>query len=289
MAKVSQKFQESFKDKPLLSFQTDGEPMEGEINEGTAHVTFNDLKRNILCLGATGSGKTVGVMKPALQKLIETQNTAGLVIDVKGELCEMIDSCYGLDHDRFYWIGPHSRAESLNLLSNMSAQDFSDYLRSVTNLDLKSDNQIFAKKGMDTVRFIFKVFEIINDRKPTLREILEAYKKPQEFAASIRQDLQEQETLEPKYEYLIEEMQSIEEGDHEFHFLKKADYFSIDREDSFEKQFGFAQQNVVPYLKDFIEDDRLEKTICGEQSPDLRDIIFNQEKIIVSPRSELKS
>ncbi|MCL2124194.1 MAG: type IV secretory system conjugative DNA transfer family protein, partial [Desulfovibrionaceae bacterium] len=114
-------------------------------------ITFEDARHQILVMGATGSGKTAGVMLPSLSRLIKAGH-CGVVIDIKGNLrdqARVFARHCGRANDLVEF-GSALSATPLNLLCGMPMAAVRDMLQTLTmaNFQHASQNKDWHMKGV---------------------------------------------------------------------------------------------------------------------------------------------
>lgn len=91
-------------------------------------LSFSDATRNILILGAIGSGKTTKAIHPLLLQLVE-QQCGGLIFDIKGDFAQAVTEFASVaGAGRLRIIGPGQL--HLNLLEGLSPEVAASFLKS---------------------------------------------------------------------------------------------------------------------------------------------------------------
>lgn len=267
-------------DDVLAAYNMDGQPIQGQPGSNVT-VTFDDIRKHKLVLGATGAGKTAGVALPVLQRFIES-GRGGLLIDVKGKLRSAVQQHFNIRSDRFCWIGPSPEARSVNLLSGFTASEFGDFLRSVSNAAQKNDNKTFTERGVEMVEFLFRTIELIRGQTPTIDELKETLNNPGDLMAEIHEVLASNPELPETYRFLTDTIDELRNGGHQYHILRMTDYFDMDGNDSeIRKQIGYYRASVLPYLKRFTDDETVRRTICASKPINLREAVYERDQIVI--------
>lgn len=132
-------------------------------------ISFEDGLHHLLCLGTTGSGKTMSLIAPALRSHILAGH-GGLVIDIKGSLFKWIRAM-AAEAGRLGDIieyGTFPSAIKTNICANMDASDFYDFCVELLkdNFDNSSNNMDFHVKSAGVARDCLELARFLNQLAP---------------------------------------------------------------------------------------------------------------------------
>jgi len=122
-------------------------------------LSLKSATQNVVCLGSTGSGKTVNIILPAINNLIKN-NCAGLIMDIKAEICQDVLQI-AKDHNRekdIVFVGTESYCQDFNLLSSITNKE---QLRAVFSV-LKpndSNNAMWFENGKNDFTDMITLWE----------------------------------------------------------------------------------------------------------------------------------
>ncbi|MFN3234812.1 MAG: type IV secretory system conjugative DNA transfer family protein [Gammaproteobacteria bacterium] len=114
-------------------------------------LSINDLSMHMLTLGATGTGKTSGVIRPILKQWIKNDAGGLLVLDGKGQLPKEIST---LDDD-YQLISPSSAP--YNPIENLTADEIADSFAAM--FAGKSSDSYWEDSAILTIRFAAVLLE----------------------------------------------------------------------------------------------------------------------------------
>ncbi|MDX2164906.1 MAG: type IV secretion system DNA-binding domain-containing protein [Gammaproteobacteria bacterium] len=103
-------------------------------------LSIEDAAQNIIVLGGIGSGKTTRAINPILLQLMD-QECGGLIFDIKGNFFESVMSFSEKTGRKIITLGPNF--EKINLISDLTPEIASSFLKSIFLLNSKGANDSF--------------------------------------------------------------------------------------------------------------------------------------------------
>lgn len=103
-------------------------------------LSLEDAAQNIIVLGGIGSGKTTRAINPLLLQLMD-QECGGLIFDIKGNFFDSVMSFSAKTGRNIVTLGPNY--EKINLLSDLTPEIASSFLKSIFLLNSKGSNDSF--------------------------------------------------------------------------------------------------------------------------------------------------
>ncbi|SHH47228.1 helicase HerA domain-containing protein [Ferrimonas marina] len=275
--------------KPILSFplrQRGGRSIgyhEDTQADGNneAGLSLNDLTRNLLVLGGTGSGKTRSVFLPATRSLLE-QDCAGLVLDIKGDYLSYLSSATA--KSKLTVIGASEHCDPINLIQGMSDEGLRQLLEAEVNAYRSTDRQW----GLGGIRDALLVAHALKDclnTEPSLALIYDHLVQPNRFCeelwAAIHRRSQLPETLAHYLRQAIADRFSIlwMGG---YRGLGPTDLIKADFQQT-QAQYTWQTSVLIGVLRPFATNLELRAKLSAEntQAPDIADLVYRQGKIIV--------
>ncbi|MFA0315827.1 hypothetical protein AB4521_11880 [Vibrio cyclitrophicus] len=250
-------------------------------------IPFKSATQNVVCLGSTGSGKTVNVILPAIENVIKN-NSSGLIMDVKAEICQDVLQLAKENnrYDDIVFIGTEEYCEDFNLLSSYSNKEQLKGLFSMLRSD-KSQNSMWldtAKNDMldmvtlweyYVVNFLNKkvsydiktLLSLQNDRK-LINLVVHSLDEVCEFL----DEYNEEETLSHE---IILSYRRVKENPFSI-------YNAINSVDSTAKeQMEWKSGQIASILGKLCREPFYKKLFNSNLKTTLRDLIFEQNKIVV--------
>jgi type IV secretory pathway TraG/TraD family ATPase VirD4 len=103
-------------------------------------LSTEDAAQNIIVFGGIGSGKTSRAINPLLLQLMD-QECGGFIFDIKGNFWESVISFSKQTERNVITLGPNH--QKINLLSNLTPEIASSFLKSIFLLNSKGGNDSF--------------------------------------------------------------------------------------------------------------------------------------------------
>lgn len=123
------------------------------------NLTLQDACQNILCLGGTGSGKTLRVIQPLLLQLLD-QNCGGLIFDIKGDFHQAVERMAQHFHKRVISIGPGF--QSMNLIAGLTPEMAASFLKSALLLGNQRVDSFWLDHASELCRNTLGVLRVIS-------------------------------------------------------------------------------------------------------------------------------
>lgn len=158
--------------KPLLSFSRPFKSYE------EVEISLSEACSSVIAFGATGSGKTTGVLQPAFYNLV-SQNCSGMVFDLKGDYLALARTL--VPKERRVIIGTTDDSQPCNLLAGMSIEVFRSFMNNLKDSGGMRQDPYWGSGAVRDSLLIFRAFQIFERREPTLAEIYESLEDPNEF------------------------------------------------------------------------------------------------------------
>lgn len=213
-------------------------------------LSFEDGLHHLLCLGTTGSGKTMSLMAPALRSHIAAGH-GGLVIDIKGSLFKWIRAI-AAEAGRLSDIveyGTFPSAVKTNICSNMDASDFYDFCVGLLkdNFDNSSNNMDFHVKSAGVARDCLELMRLLNRHAPkncrdnfipnlrVIAEMFQNHRRATALFAYFAEELAARENLE--HRQFVDRVQSTR-----FHVLTQDD-----------DAYGATHLEQLAYVTDYLK------------------------------------
>jgi hypothetical protein len=260
----------------LMSFKKHlGKGERNKIQE--VGITFQAACMNVAIFGGTGSGKTVGVCYPLLDRLVSAY-CPGLVLDVKGDYARLIRH---LAPDRYLIIGPTDDAESFNLIGGLSPAA----VRKIIDAALPATrDRRWQHIGGVYVELVCHAVRARESRDATLLDIYELIGKPDKFLdyweATLAMNLPKRirETLKGLSSHAEANTFSIfgigklqRESTEEGIYQGGREY----------EQYQWQTESLLAAIAPIAGDYALRKRLCGNKASRFADLIYKQRRIIV--------
>lgn len=267
------------KDQTLLAFTCRGAPIVGKPGGGTLGLTFGDATMNVAVFGGTGTGKTAGVLLPAVDRLASA-GCAGLILDVKGDYASLMREEYP---EKLHIVGPAKDGNPTNLIAGMSTSKLRTLLRAlVASGDPKSDQWAFY--GIESALLVHRAVNTLEGRDCTLADLYDWLNEPVAFCAYVRERLLGKPTLPAGFELLMHHLHETANGGDAFTILHAGGWNGkLERytEDHQEAQYSWRLQTLLMALRPFAEDPAIRRALCSGEAPAFDDLIYHQRKIVV--------
>ncbi|RFA29358.1 hypothetical protein CAI21_09835 [Alkalilimnicola ehrlichii] len=185
----------SLANQPLLVFQGEGQaphaglwasatptatgvrPLEGALTQ-TVELAFEDACRNVIVFGLTGMGKSTGIMKPALERLIE-KGCSGLVLDCKEDYAALVKRY----PKRVTLVGASRLSRPINLLAGMTAAAFQALIEQLRPKNEK--DPYWGSMAVQDATLVFEYHWLRYRQAPTLDLIYQALFQPSRFCREL--------------------------------------------------------------------------------------------------------
>jgi len=262
-------------DKTFLSF-SDGKFISSEVG-----ITFAEAATNVIALGGTGSGKTTGVLMPALYNLM-INRCPGLVMDAKNEL-----TSFCIEHaqeDQLYLIGGSNQCSPINILEGITSECFRAFLNDISVI--KSDNNSFW--GTGAVRdgmLVFYYYKAAYNRTVTLAELYHIIKNPMYFCEELIKWVQAQEKIE---ERLLMSLKEVDSSSFSMFDLCSISFerkdFILDKSDNktINEQYAWHSQNIIRSLSPFATNKLLRDNLSSidKNAVDFEELIYDKKMVV---------
>ena len=288
----------SLSSQPLLVFKgVDAKPLHGRYATNSASegapsaihdgidksvvITFDDANRHLITLGATGSRKTTSVQAPAIRRLIETK-CSGLVVDVKGEYRHLADDY----PEQVLVIGADDDATPYNLIQGMSDEQFTAILNEYRT---SMREPYWGAMGVQDAKFVRKTYQLMGE-EPTLADIVDALKDPQEFVRLCDGFVKFKSSLPSDYIHLLKAVRS-----NRFSILAMGEstLLGVDAPsmEDVQKQYSWQTNGLVSAFAPFSTDICLRekfspKRVADEDRsdssmPSMEDLLYRDRKVLL--------
>ena len=258
---------QALKNKALLAYR--GCDEQGKEKNTIHRLSFSEATSGIVAFGATGSGKTVNVMAPALRALAQ-EGCPGLVLDVKGDYTEMLlHTC----PSRVIVIGPSAQATPINLIGGISHELFSTLLGSLL-VEGSSGSTFWGSSAVEDAVFLFQMIKHHEQRDPNMADISEGLSNPVGACKKMHEWIAQSVSPHP-LQKLIDR--------------RKVDKFSLINFDSKKnsndsttlEQYAWHTAHILPKLGPFTDNLSMRTALCAASAPNWGDLLYEQNKIIV--------
>jgi hypothetical protein len=262
-------------DKTFLSF-SDVKFIPSEVS-----ITFAEAATNVIALGGTGSGKTTGVLMPALYNLM-INRCPGLVMDAKNEL-----TSFCIEHakeDQLYLIGGSNQCSPINILEGITSECFRAFLNDISVI--KSDNNNFWGTGaVRDAMLVFYYYKAAYNRTVTLAELYEVIKNPMDFCEELIKWVQAQEKIE---EQLLMSLKEVDSSSFSIFALcsvsfERKDFLPIKSEDkTINEQYAWHSQNFIRALSPFATNRLLRDNLSAieQGAVDFEELIYDRKMVV---------
>ena len=259
-------------DQPLMGPWADTKPH----GQKRVDVTLRDAVRGILVTGATGTGKTVSVMEPALKVLLDA-GCGGVVLTTK-------DADLGLVYDfpeQVVVIGGSNIATPVNLIGSMSLHTIKAFLDGL-RLSLNSREPYWGSRSVVYAQFVVETLRLMGDN-PTLATIYEALSEPSWFVKRFDEWIGYQPNLPREYRALLDGVLKDP-----FSILVMGESSQLPEgmapRDEAPKQYGWHTMHLLPLIQPFSADQRLRERLCDPLAPalDLQEMIYERHQVILT-------
>lgn len=255
----------------------------GENGEDIYEVTFDDGTRNILVLGATGSGKTVSAMRPALKRLVE-QNCSGLILDVKGDYYRLLkDIC----PDKLHIVGPGDDASQTNLIAAMTDEMIEAFLLDIVKASTGNQEGAgyWGTMAVQDCILVAKYIRTAEERAPSLADFYEALTDPGDFCRRLDMWLESWRPGEGLRQALQLSASNpfglLYKGGSRYAAKSRLEKGKKDSLATLEEQYAWHVQKILPALSRFARTAAVREKLCAGDAIDFVDILYRQKKIIL--------
>ncbi|MBK5937270.1 hypothetical protein [Halorhodospira halophila] len=277
---------DSLKEEVLLSFRGQTQyPIQGpwstsKTSQARVDITFEDATRNILVTGATGSGKTVSVMEPALKRLIDT-GCSGLVLTSKPQ-----DLGVAIAHpEQCRVVGGSRLCTPVNLIADLPGEilvGILDRFRANT----QSRDRHWGSRGLDYALFVYETYRLMG-REPTLACIHNALASTREFVEEFDPWFAQRDPSElpESYRTLLTNIQNDF-----FNILAHGGSMHVQqaqhprRRDEAMMQYTWHTGPILTVLRPFAMEDRLRLRLCNPQAGalDFQRLLYDEPTVVFS-------
>lgn len=241
-------------------------------------LKLKELKKNLLVLGATGTGKTTAVIKPCLESLIKT-NSFGLVFDLKGNLYADISYLakkYGREKDIMF-IGTYNFCQPINLLKEVKDDiQLKKILERMVGTYGDKKNEIWRSLGITDIINVFTMYM--------------AYKRiklvEEEFNLNnLIEIISNKKIINEIYEYLSENSEYLTIKELNVYKETKNNNFSLintlnaDDSNSSKEQEAWRSGVIRQLFNN--KSEKIVENFYSEGDFNIKDLLFNEKKIIV--------
>lgn len=247
-------------------------------------IDFDTANRHIVVFGASGTGKSSGVLRPASIRLIES-GCSGMILDWKSDFHYL----HRLYPYRVQLINPDVDMVPLNLLGGMTENEIIAFLDSVKT---KLDSQpYFGSKVKSIVRFVIRTFFLLN-RPVTLASIYNALAHPSGgFVEHFDELIRSNKFLPDDYLKMIHTQASdpfsilvVGNSRNLDRFKKTTDRKQTQPSDHAPNQYEWQVGCLKTVLEPFETNTRLRDYLCAERNSDdlcLKDLIYKDRKVLI--------
>lgn len=279
----------SLADETLLAFQRrDREPLRGDWAAGNRRssaglsvvsgadvaVTFGDATRHVAVFGQTGCGKSVGVVRPALRRLIES-GCSGIVLDAKSEYLDFRSEY----PDRVVTIGAGAGCEPINLLCGMPTSVFREFLAQIRT---RSRDGYWGATAVDDAVLVLLYYRACG-RNPTLATVVNALLNARAFVQEFDAWAESARMLPAELDSAIRMQQSNAFGLLSLGGSRVVEY-DAKRSESVQRaqeQYTWHIQHLLPGLRAAVADSRIQRGLCADATLDLADRIYRRRQVLL--------
>jgi hypothetical protein len=250
------------------------------VGKKTKSLNIKESKKNVICFGGTGSGKTTNLILPSIDTLIE-KNCCGLILDVKADLFKGVYDI-AQSHNReddLLLIGLDDICAEINLFASLRNHEQLKNVLMATLGGSNGDNSYWLESGMQDFinvsklyqwveeniyknKFVFNVktcFHLINNKD----FVFALYKKLEEYEDDFSDD------MEFIYQATLQDPFSIYNS------------IVIDGNDDASSQKEWRSGQITKMLQKFIEEPIYSKMFNSNSSKSIYDLIFKEGKVLV--------
>lgn len=265
------------RDRPLLAFPASGPPIAGlrPEDDGWLKVSFGAATQNVLVVGGTGSGKTEGVMRPALARLLDS-GCPGLVLDVKSDYSALAAAGYP---DRTVLVGTCPGARPINILAGMPDERFRQWVPSIGE-GMKAtpgNSDYFAQQGEEAAYTIWLCLKYGLEEPVTLAKLHRCLTDPRLLTKWLAAFSEEQFPL-------VLRTQIAAERANQFSVLRFGGYFQkegLDASDRANEQWTWSTNYIRNVLRPFAADPVLRAQLSARSELGISELVYDQNKAIV--------
>ncbi len=246
-------------------------------NKQNIDLKLKELKKNLLVLGATGTGKTTTIIKPCIESLIKT-NSFGLIFDLKGNLFADVlhlAEKYGREKDVLL-LGTYDFCQPINLLKSIENEDqLKKILDRIVPKYEDDKNKIWRELGVNDILNVFTMYNaykrIKNIKEDLTLQLLLQMITNKEIINEIY------ETIENKIENLTgkELLVYKESTTNNFSLIK-----TLNTEDIGSKEQESWRSGVIRQLFS-AKSEKIIHNFYEKGDLNLKELLFNENKIIV--------
>ncbi|MBF0240123.1 MAG: DUF87 domain-containing protein [SAR324 cluster bacterium] len=272
-------------DLPLLAYQTSG-PSRGKVGfrnlveheRSIVTLSFAEACRNILVLGGTGSGKTCGVILPALDQLID-RHCAGLVLDIKGKFRFLAREYPG----RVKILGAGDDALRLNLIGDLNTQEFMGLLKIMYG-DIDTKQKRWFEEGVRQAGLIH-AYLMASGQIATLDKVEQLLTAPDIFVDQLSSWLETSPHLPPELMRLLHRACRNPFSITAIGGFHGQTVHGMDASQQYEWYIGDVCGMLAPFRQNRV----LTESFCAPQSTlSLSSLIYQQRKTLIFSGNSLQ-
>jgi hypothetical protein len=263
--------------KPILSFKR---PFKADVE---VEISLSEACSSIIALGATGSGKTTGVLQPAFYSLV-TQNCSGMVFDLKGDYLALARTL--VPESRRINVRTTDDSLPCNLLAGMTVEVFRSFMNNLKNSGGMRRDPYWGSGAVRDSILIFRTYQIFESREPTLAEIYENLEDPKGFCNWLDECTPEYDEFPSDYLRIIRSCQT-----EHFSILNRGvsslyadeDVMIGSGAEDIQKQYAWHTSVVCSHLRSFSENPVLRSKLCvpGGSDAEITRRIYEESAVVV--------
>ena len=220
------------------------------------NIDIEDMERNTIIFGGTGSGKTKTVLLPILESLIEKQYP-GVIIDVKNNFTSDVYKIANKYNsiDNIIEISDYNTSENINIINNISYEMLMYIVRnSISDSKSQENGDYWEQRGIEIFEDISKMYFTLYKHKkvkvPTMSFLHKLCYDKTIVNRLFYKYTKHKKLYKIEYKELIEKIKGIE-----FHILKIVDnqFNEMIVSDRLEEQLGWTIGKVASALAPFSE------------------------------------
>ena len=239
----------------------------------SVEITFGDACRNLIVFGLTGMGKSTGIMKPALERLLDS-GCSGLVLDCKEDYAAFARAY----PERVVLLGASTLCRPINLLADMPSALFQSLLEQLRPKSQK--DPYWGSMAVQDAMLVFDYYRLRYDRSATLDEIYQALFQPRRFVARFDRWLGSRQSLPQPFALRLDAVRQ-----NAFSILAAGGSgmarLSADHPDV-QRQYAWHTNQLMAALSPFAANPAIRRFLCAADSDcDFTGLLYDERRIAI--------
>ena len=253
----------------LLAFLSHKKPMRGKLFKKMISIDFETASHNVIIFGATGSGKTSGVIAPALEGLM-SNGCFGVVLDVKGDYTSHLAENH---EEKIHIIGPGNNAIPTNIIGGFTPEMLKSFL---SDIKIQDRDEYWGSSAIEDCLLVQCYIRCTEHRDVNIADLYDALIDPHNFCGKLRY-CAEIPALSVAIKSRLRDAFSV---------LYVGGYIKS-KSEKIHEQYAWHTNKILPIIAPFSVDNRLKQNLCSETAPSWADILYRDKKTVLLDMSSV--